>query len=311
MPRSMRRWTEKEEQYLFANQGKIKIEQAAENLNRTKSSVSRKIHQLNIEWGRVGRPSDGWTKQQDQFLLDNWQNMSCDNLSKILDRTVKAVEYRRSKLGLGKKFLVNASFFSEPSQDMMYVLGYIYADGSLYQGINASGNPIYSFSVHSKDEAELQAMLSLIAPGRKASKTRRGLSSFKLTNEQMYRDLTKYGLHPNKSKTIAFPSIDDRYLGSFVRGHFDGDGSICFVKSNGRWKLCFTSGSSQFLQQMRDRLHKAIGTSNKVTVQGFNMIFSKKSDVESLGRLMYPNEDVMCLNRKRNKVLKAIEWASK
>lgn len=73
----------------------------------------------------------------------------------------------------------------------------------------------------------------------------------------MFADLIRLGLLPNKSKVMKFPFVPSKFLNYFIRGYFDGDGSIVFSKK--RWTgVVFTSGSKDFLVQLSDRLSKAL-----------------------------------------------------
>jgi intein/homing endonuclease len=53
-----------------------------------------------------------------------------------------------------------------------------------------------------------------------------------------------------KSNDMIFPDIPKEYLADFIRGYFDGDGSIMLLKNN-KVNCAFTSSSKIFL----DTLH--------------------------------------------------------
>ncbi|MEL3972227.1 LAGLIDADG family homing endonuclease [Rossellomorea oryzaecorticis] len=53
--------------------------------------------------------------------------------------------------------------------------------------------------------------------------------------------MTLHGIQPNKSLSIQLPTIPDSYLNHFIRGYFDGDGSI--YKS--RNCVCIVSGNKR------------------------------------------------------------------
>jgi len=68
----------------------------------------------------------------------------------------------------------------------------------------------------------------------------------------IYDSLVELGLTPKKSKNMKFPDIPEKYLGSFVRGYFDGDVCVSLEKAKGsgdfkRLRIIFTSGSKLFL----------------------------------------------------------------
>ncbi|MCP4149158.1 MAG: hypothetical protein GY757_15535, partial [bacterium] len=76
----------------------------------------------------------------------------------------------------------------------------------------------------------------------------------------MFEDLISLGLSPNKSRIIEFPkNIPDKCISHFIRGCWDGDGSITIVKSGKSNKAIYAgivSGSKDFIYQLRDILEK-------------------------------------------------------
>ena len=68
----------------------------------------------------------------------------------------------------------------------------------------------------------------------------------------MIEDLRRLGLTERKSLTMHFPDVPEEYLWDFIRGCWDGDGSIHHDKRN--LTAAFYSGSLVFIQRMRDRL---------------------------------------------------------
>ncbi|KKQ34928.1 MAG: intein-containing protein [Candidatus Nomurabacteria bacterium GW2011_GWB1_37_5] len=88
----------------------------------------------------------------------------------------------------------------------------------------------------------------------------------RIGNKAIYQSLEDLGLYPNKSLTIEFPQIPNKYLSSFIRGYFDGDGCVYLYRSVGKkgrliirkLSVIFTSGSNKFLmgllRALRDNL---------------------------------------------------------
>lgn len=76
--------------------------------------------------------------------------------------------------------------------------------------------------------------------------------------------------------TFLLPTIPDRYYHHFVRGFFDGDGSICYKHYLNRHKkmvsaliTSFTGGSETLhVEQLRDELKARVGVGNKKVSAG-------------------------------------------
>ena len=67
-----------------------------------------------------------------------------------------------------------------------------------------------------------------------------------IRDKKMVDDLNKLGCVNNKSLILTFPSEDQvpvKYLSHFIRGYFDGDGSLHFTQSgkakNPNYKINF------------------------------------------------------------------------
>jgi intein/homing endonuclease len=75
-------------------------------------------------------------------------------------------------------------------------------------------------------------------------------------NDKIYNDLLKFGLTPNKSLTLQFPDVPKEYVRHFVRGCWDGDGSVYFEKRANRIKASYVSGSKKFIEGMVGALSK-------------------------------------------------------
>ena len=142
---------------------------------------------------------------------------------------------------------------------MAYVLGYWYADGSMYPSVRGSyitvtsvdQDTIYKIKKWLESEHIIRESGS-IWPNRKTRFTLR------IGNKNVYKSLLELGLYPNKSLNIRFPNIPDRFLGHFVRGYFDGDGCVHIYKKKGKTQeeilgglvVVFTSGSKLFLEDL-------------------------------------------------------------
>ena len=74
---------------------------------------------------------------------------------------------------------------------------------------------------------------------------------------------------------MTMPEIPKRFLASFTRGYFDGDGSVILALAPGktqkiivkRLRVVFTSGSKKFLQQLSKAL-SSLGLDSQKVVAG-------------------------------------------
>ncbi len=182
---------------------------------------------------------------------------------------------------------------------MAYVLGYIYADGSLDDSPYMRGKYIQITSV---DKDSIIRIKSWLNSEHKISSKKSNFTGGKICfmlrigSHKIYDDLFKLGLYPNKSLTIGFPKVPKKYIGHFVRGYFDGDGCVHFARSKGktrkliikRVRIIFTSGSKIFLEEM-NKVLKTVGIyEGKIypSKRSYQGIYNTKGSVK-IFKLMY------------------------
>lgn len=160
---------------------------------------------------------------------------------------------------------LNESLFSQWSQPMAYLLGYIFTDGSLVR----VGQGGFRVIISSTDREHLEKLAAILGEGvrletRKQSKKGfsgtedRHIHSISFTRPEMIADLRKLGLTERKSLTMQFPDVPEEFLRDFIRGCWDGDGSIMVQDRFGHKRLvaAYVTGSLAFITGMRDRLRK-------------------------------------------------------
>ena len=154
-----------------------------------------------------------------------------------------------------RKTIVNDNFFSNWSNEMAYVLGFIYTDGTLSKSIPR-------VKIGQKEPEILYKIRTLMDCNAKiyfssAKMYRTGIAgeifSLCIYNERIYKDLCKYGLTPNKSLNIRFPDMPKEHIRHFIRGCWDGDGSVYIDKSE-TIRAKFISGSFDFIEGIVDAL---------------------------------------------------------
>ena len=175
------------------------------------------------------------------------------------------------------RYSCNFDFFKKWTDEMAYVLGFLYADGCIVDAVSSRTQYI---QFNSNDKEILEKIRRVMESGHPLgvrpphpvihkNGTYISAESFilRIGSRKMFNDLIHFGIIPNKSKIIKFPTIPNKHLGPFIRGYFDGDGSIVFNKK--RWiRIVFTSGSKDFLGQLSNKLSKALGIRRRLVRLG-------------------------------------------
>lgn len=207
----------------------------------------------------------------------------------------------------------NTNFFKKWSLEMAYVLGFFFADGSMF--INPRGSHYIAF--YSNDKLLLQKIKGTMDVAHKigARKARRdsGKKSYVLQvgSKSMFDDLKAFGLTENKNKNIRMPRIPARYISHFVRGYFDGDGNVTISlyrrrdRGNRMMKTMlagFTSGSKNFLEDIRKCLRQRArlgGGTLYFANRGYRLYYSV-DDSKKIYRFMYRGlRNSLFLERKK------------
>jgi len=197
---------------------------------------------------------------------------------------------------------------------MAYVLGFFTADGNMIRNKRGA----YFIAIEITDRDILEKIRVIINSNHKIGTRKRELPEkdtyrLQIGSKEIFNDLIKLGITPNKSKTIELPFIPDKYFSDFVRGYFDGDGNVTIAnyirkdRKNKKSKTIlsgFTSGSKNFLQNLHINLKKITeisgGTFN-YSSGGYRLYFSVK-DSFKLYKFMYNKIDNgLFLKRKRDK----------
>lgn len=203
-----------------------------------------------------------------------------------------------------QKVRFDETFFDSWSERMAYVLGLIFTDGNIHQGRQkktASPNSYLQGRLQfgQKDLELVEKFLALIGSNSKITHRKRRvmgntvageLYSFSLASNKLYGRLVELGVKPNKSLTITFPDIPDEFVRHFIRGCWDGDGTVYLEGGHGL-RAGFVSGSLNFVSSIKGYL-EAIGLTKQNIYdypggKAFCLRYTKLQDCRLLFKYMY------------------------
>lgn len=151
-----------------------------------------------------------------------------------------------------RKYSLNENYFdSIDNPNKAYILGFLYADG--HNGISKSTITISlqeeDFEILEKIRIEIgsEKPLEFLDYSKKddfgySYKNQYRLNMF---SKHMCESLEKIGMISNKSLVLEFPNIPEELYSHFIRGYFDGDGSIShYQKPNGKYQHLLTITST-------------------------------------------------------------------
>lgn len=173
-----------------------------------------------------------------------------------------------------KKYNLDESIFENiDSEEKAYWLGFILADGCIVDRSNEGRKNSKLLTIHLKlsDIEHLKKFKKFlntdkpIYVGEQKLKGKIfGYCSIHITCSKLAKDLMSHGIEHRKSLKEKLPNIDKRLYPHFLRGYWDGDGSVLFYeqKVNKLRKMypeiCVYSGLifiKQISQILREDLH--------------------------------------------------------
>jgi len=154
------------------------------------------------------------------------RNSSC--IKRVL--LEQKIKIRDTNFYKSKSF--NENYFDKiDNQDKAYWLGFLYADGYITNqktfGIKLS---VKDFSHLEKLKNSLESAHNIyIYTNNNGYGKGNKYCALYIQNSNFFNSLIKAGICKNKSRKIEIPNIKNEYISHFIRGIFDGDGSVSYA----------------------------------------------------------------------------------
>ena len=198
---------------------------------------------------------------------------------------------------------VNNNYFSEQNNRMAYIMGFLAADGN----VSKNGNRIQS-QLSLKDKEHLEMIQSEIGGCEVYEYESNGYKScgWHCCSSQIKKDLAVYGIIPHKTGTLSIPKVlDKQYWKDFIRGYFDGDGTIC--KDGTGFRVTITSANKEILEDINSYFEEnGIKPSNLYKDHNNICIRFRSQTSIDIYNLLYYN-DCLCLKRKKEKYIELMK----
>ena len=223
----------------------------------------------------------------------------------LKQRGVHKRTYVESKQTL-RKYSVNDDFFKHQSHDMAYILGFIAADGCVSDKEN-----LISIQLQKRDQELIEKIKKITNSSHPIKNyiTKLGRDTCKISiwSSEWKKDLAIYNITPKKTFILQPPErLDKQFYIDFIRGYFDGDGSITTNKLG----FEIVGASKSMMTWIRDVFANQYGitnnglttsvTENNVTMYKFGIY--NKQQIKKIRNLLYNDSDCLCLCRKKDKM---------
>lgn len=260
-----------------------------------------------------------WTDEQVAYIIDKYLNekytlkqlgrefnCSYGTIKNLLNK--HNIQSRGNKQGYPR----NEYYFNKiDTEEKAYWLGFLYTDGCVH-----TNNYEISINITDRDHVE-KFKTAIGAINHKITETNdkrfsnaKTLYQFTIKDKQLHQDLIKWGCIPQKSLLLnKIPNIPRDYVSHFIRGYFDGDGSLHYLQGTNNYRISFV-GTKNFLNDIQKELITNVSLQSGGTGKAYTLQIAGRKQVERILNYLYNNStESIRLNRKYQTYLKCLEWA--
>ncbi len=210
---------------------------------------------------------------------------------------------------IGRKYNCDDNYFKNQNSSMAYILGLIASDGSISKKEN-----LIAIQLQEEDRKILEQIKIKTKVERPLEEyTRVGtghrIVSFRNWSAEWKKDLKHYGIVPQKTFTLQPPFfLNKQFSIDYIRGYFDGDGSIYKIDNQNRIFFEIVGASKIIINWMRDILinqyHILLNSEQKETLMNGTIIYKikigDKKELLKLYHLLY-DDKTLYIERKKEK----------
>ena len=227
-----------------------------------------------------------------------------------VDKILKAHNVHKRSLKESHKLSVDSTFFSViDSEEKAYWLGFMYADGYITKHKNRL---TMGLNLHESDSSHVELFKKALQSQHKighylnttgyAGSAGSPYCAIHIVDDQLVNDLQNKGVVFRKSRILTFPSNDivpDALIHHFIRGYFDGDGS---VYGSAKAPCVSFDGTESFISMLLEKLRDPIKTKSRIYKDHsiYCIKLGGKNIINNLYRYMYKDATVF-LGRKKHK----------
>lgn len=271
-------------------------------LNLSPVTVMNILNRRNVQL----RTKGGIYRLDENSIVSNYKSgQTCKQIAESLGVCLKTICNILERNGVDRSniyhniSLIDNYWENINTYDKAYFLGFLITDGNVF------GNNV-RLQLSNKDEYILKIFSEKTNNSNRIHKDKRGFSAFSIKRKSWVKDLSKYGVIPNKTSTVFLPEIDKDLMPHLLRGIFDGDGWITFKGHT--IGLC---GNEILTTQVRDYLVDKLGVFNVKVIKNSDSLWSinwsSKKDIKLIGDYIYKDKNDCYLTRKFDNYIKIIQ----
>lgn len=186
--------------------------------------------------GIYQKPEKILTEEQERDIENRYYSATSTELAKeygVSSSKISQIWMQANLKGkTNRTYYLDEDYFENIDNDeKAYWIGFIASDGCLYHPKD-SRQDILSVSLAIKDKEHLEKLKKSLKTNKPISIGRHGKNknfehaSLQISSNKISKDLQKIGVCPQKTYNVQWPKIPKKFLPAYIRGYFDGDGSI-------------------------------------------------------------------------------------
>lgn len=260
-----------------------------------------------------------WTDEQVAYIINKYlnENYTLKQLGKEFNCSYPTIrnllnKHKIKSRGNKQGYPRDEFYFNKiDTEEKAYWLGFLYADGCVH-----SNN--YEISVNITDKEHIEKFKAAIKAFNhniteiqdKRFQNAKTLYQFSIKDKQLHQDLIKWGCIPQKSLLInKIPNIPRDYVSHFLRGYFDGDGSLHYLRGTNNYRISFV-GTKDFLNDIQKELQTNVSLQSNIAGKAYVLQIAGRRQIERILNYLYNNsKENNRLNRKYQKYLDCLDWA--
>lgn len=216
------------------------------------------IFNVLVKFGLTKSKPDRLEKYKDE-MIDLYNNgYTLDQIGNIYNVSHTAISNRFDKWNIERRhrtYTLDETYFdSIDTPDKAYILGLLYADG-----YNQTQAHYVDIVLQKKDSDILNKIKECIKTDRPLYPVNRSEKNpvwqdclcLRINSKHISETLDKYGMMRAKSLILEFPKqLDEKLFFDFLRGYYDGDGSIYDARGCCQISIVGTQNFCEYVQQI-------------------------------------------------------------
>jgi len=221
--------------------------------------------------------------------------------------------------GAKYKYSYNEDFFTQETEEVFYLAGFIAADGCVTDLDNKGRSRMLIINLQTGDTDHLEKIKKLLNSDHpiKDHRIHREINKYNLNptwmssfrvciSEKFFNDLAKFNIIPHKSLTYTWPEWLKNHpmKHHFIRGYNDGDG--CFSMQKSKQLIFSLVGAKSFLLDIHKSFEEeCIGIKTNKKLIPYKNIYALKycgnGIVGKISKYLYEDATIY-LDRKKNTI---------